>query len=217
MEPIKELSKRLNFQRLFADGKIVNIGCGENPALFPDDTMHVDLDVYKHKNFTRADAHHLPFKDDEFDTAVLGDMLEHCPDPVQVLKEAARVAKKVVATIFEEWRLKEMGTTQADYVAHMEKGIKDMGFKSHYDYLKSLPTIANLIESVTPDSEIMHHPHIHEFKDDDIHKLVSDAGLELSIYHKFVEGHCDGHTIYNWVIVARKRGGDESTGAVQRA
>lgn len=38
----------------------------------------------------------LPFKDNEFNTALLLDMLHHVPDPISLLKEAKRVAKRLV-------------------------------------------------------------------------------------------------------------------------
>jgi len=64
----------------------------------------VDLDKYDVENFVQADAHHLPFKDKEFDTAVLGEILEHVDDPIQVLKEAKRVAKKkIIITVPNEY------------------------------------------------------------------------------------------------------------------
>jgi ubiquinone/menaquinone biosynthesis C-methylase UbiE len=189
---------------MFAEGKVVNIGCGEDPALFGDDTVHVDLDVYNHKQFVKADAHDLPFKDFEFDTAVLGDMLEHTPDPVKVLSEAGRVAKKVVATIYEEWRLKEQGVTIQDFVANFHNSTKKMGFKTHLDYLKSIPGHKDKIVSVTSDDEVPHHPHLHEFKNDDIRRMVKEAGLETIIYYKFQEGEFEGRPVYNWLIVASR-------------
>lgn len=41
-----------------------------------------------------ADAAYLPFGNDSFDTVLLFDVLEHTPDDVAVLKEAARVARR---------------------------------------------------------------------------------------------------------------------------
>lgn len=215
MGPIEGLSPRLNYQRILAEGKIVNIGCGEDPALFREAAVHVDLDVYNHKNFVMADAHDLPFKDQEFDTAILGDMLEHTPDPVKVLKEAGRVAKRVVATIYEEWRLKEQGNTIQDFVNNFHNSTKKMGFKTHLDYLKSLPDHKDKIVSVTSDDEVPHHPHLHEFKDRDIFRMVDEAGLEIQIYHKFHEGDYQGRPTYNWLIVA-SRGENAGLGAVLR-
>jgi SAM-dependent methyltransferase len=41
-----------------------------------------------------ADAAHLPFDDKEFDFSVLLTVLEFCPDPAEVLREALRVTRK---------------------------------------------------------------------------------------------------------------------------
>jgi ubiquinone/menaquinone biosynthesis C-methylase UbiE len=68
-------TRRVEMQKLFAEGRIVNLGCGEDPCDFGERAVHVDLDVYNYPNFVQADIHHLPFKDKEFDTAVLGDVL----------------------------------------------------------------------------------------------------------------------------------------------
>ena len=43
-----------------------------------------------------ADAESLPFPDDLFDVAVLGEIIEHVHDPVVVLREASRVARRLV-------------------------------------------------------------------------------------------------------------------------
>ncbi len=62
----------------------------------------IDLDLYDLPNFFQMDAHHLEFPDNSFDVAVLGDLLEHVEDPSQVLKEAHRVAKRLVITVPDE-------------------------------------------------------------------------------------------------------------------
>ena len=195
-------SQRMRYQRMFAKGRIVNLGCGENPCNFDEDVVHVDIDTYNHKNFVQADIHHLPFKDNEFDTAVLGDVLEHSPDPVQMLREAGRVAKKVVATVFEEWRIDGGAPEMID---RMKRDEKVMGFDNHLSYLKSLPTVKDKIVSVTDDSIISHHPHIQQFTDKNLKKIIDDAGLEVIIFHKFQEGIHEGRIWYNWLIIAQKK------------
>lgn len=57
-------------------------------------------------NVVQGDAHELPqFKDDQFDIALVGDVIEHLTDPQITLAEAARVAKYVlISTPYEyEW------------------------------------------------------------------------------------------------------------------
>lgn len=199
------MSNRLVYQKQFAEGRVVNIGCGEVPVDFGPDTVQVDMDVYNHPNFVQADAHNLPFKDNEFDTAVLGDILEHSPDPAQMLREAGRVAKKVVATIYEEWRLDEMGKTNEEYLTNMHNGLNKMGFSSHLEYLKSLPDHKDKIISVTPDDpKRPHHPHIHMFTDESLLKIVKESGLQIVIFHRFQEGVYEERPTYNWLLVARR-------------
>jgi ubiquinone/menaquinone biosynthesis C-methylase UbiE len=119
--------------------KILNIGSG-NGWIFKDSglsVIHVDIDKYNIPYFIQMDAHDLKFPDKSFDVAVLGELLEHVRDPVQVLKEAKRVAKKLVITTPNEaeWislyrpyqpieeRLAETGLTKRQLVIRDNPGI----------------------------------------------------------------------------------------------
>lgn len=202
MEIIEGLSKRLNYQRAFAEGKIVNIGCGEDPAQFGEAAVHVDFDKYNHKNFVQADAHKLPFNDDEFDTAVLGDILEHSPDPAQMLREAGRVAKKLVATIYEEWR--HEGMTQDEKVQAMHDELKKMGFNSLREQFDALPRHRETCVEIVEDDVLPHHPHIQNFTAESLMTVIKDSGLEIQTFAKFQEGAHEGKATYNWLLVAHK-------------
>lgn len=90
---------------------IVDIGCSDG-FMFRDhplDVIEVDMvyafpSRYKGKiKFVKANAHYLPFKNKSFKCAILGDMLEHVEDPVQVLKEVERIAKDIFITVPNEW------------------------------------------------------------------------------------------------------------------
>jgi len=97
------------YSKIDLNKKIVDIGCGDayvwkrfNIYGHKNVTL-VDIDLYEHPNFVRADAHNLPFKDKSFDIALLCEVLEHVRDPVQVLKEAKRVTKeKILITVPDE-------------------------------------------------------------------------------------------------------------------
>lgn len=49
--------------------------------------------VAEHVTLRRAEAQHLPFPDGHLDAVVLGEILEHVPDPEVCIKEALRVVK----------------------------------------------------------------------------------------------------------------------------
>jgi SAM-dependent methyltransferase len=65
------------------------------------------------KRFIKGDIAKTPFANHEFDVAVVAEVLEHVPCPVACLREAARVAKRVlITTPFEnrwtnpaQWRI----------------------------------------------------------------------------------------------------------------
>jgi len=102
------MSNRLGWIRgnCRAGEKILDIGSAsgftfKGTELEPYVTF-VDLDLYDMPNFFQMDAHNLTFPDKSFDVAILGDILEHVEDPVQVLKEARRVAKRLVITVPDE-------------------------------------------------------------------------------------------------------------------
>lgn len=50
------------------------------------------------QRFLKGDIQQTPFSNAEFDVAVVAEVLEHVPNPVACLKEAARVAKRVLIT-----------------------------------------------------------------------------------------------------------------------
>lgn len=89
-------------------GSILDIGTG-NGHIFRGSGLNVtalDINELKPDEFPQvvADAHGLPFEDNSFDCCVLGEILEHVHNPILVMREAARVArKKVVLTVPDEY------------------------------------------------------------------------------------------------------------------
>lgn len=87
--------------------RIIDIGSNDghifNGTPFVKYVTNVDLDIYEIPNFYRMSADDLKFPDKTFDIALLAEILEHVEDPVKVLKEANRVAKRVLMTIPDEY------------------------------------------------------------------------------------------------------------------
>jgi ubiquinone/menaquinone biosynthesis C-methylase UbiE len=68
---------------------------GEVVALdLPDAGLRADWQAYPGPRFLHANAHTLPFADDQFDLVVAAEVLEHLPDPHQGLAEMARVGRR---------------------------------------------------------------------------------------------------------------------------
>jgi SAM-dependent methyltransferase len=93
------LYPRLN---TFLDGRVLDVGCGIGDMLrFRKNTVGVDInpDLVKWCRSQGLNAHlldgeTLPFKNNEFQGAVLDNVLEHLTEPVPLLNEIHRVITK---------------------------------------------------------------------------------------------------------------------------
>jgi len=89
-------------------GTILDIGSA-NGWVFKGSGLNVtclDINEFPPGEFPQivADAHDLPFEDKSFAVVCCNEILEHVHNPILVLKEAARVArKKVVFTVPDEY------------------------------------------------------------------------------------------------------------------
>ena len=99
-----------------ARGKLLDLGCGKAPLYeayrnFVTESICVDWASSLHKNphlDVEADlTKPLPFRDEEFDTIILSDVLEHIPVPEQLWREMARIlasrGKIIVNVPFFYW------------------------------------------------------------------------------------------------------------------
>jgi len=84
--------------------KVLDVGMGSgsisyllNKKGFSVTSVDVaNLSIYEDLSPVIYDGHKLPFENKQFDTAVIIHVLHHCEDGIEVLKEAKRVAKRVV-------------------------------------------------------------------------------------------------------------------------
>lgn len=86
--------------RRYATGRLLDLGCGKVPLYgsykqYVTDIICIDRKNTLHKNeyldFECDITNGLPFQDNEFDTIVLSDVLEHMPQPENLWKEMCRV------------------------------------------------------------------------------------------------------------------------------
>ena len=92
---------------------VVEIGCGDGAVLVEMAARGWVVDGFelaenaanraRQRNIARRverfDGEHVPAETDEYDLAVLSHVLEHVPDPLPLLKEAARVAPNVLVEV----------------------------------------------------------------------------------------------------------------------
>lgn len=185
----------VTFQQEHAEPPVLNIGVGANPAQWSgEDYVHVDIDRWNYPNMVQGDAHQLPFRSDSFTTAVLGDVLEHVPEPIVVLREAARIAPKVVMTTFQEWRLGRTGR-------NIEVGVRLFAptADDRKPYLDSGRCLAFM-----PESTLTHTAHIWQWSRPLLDSIIRMSGLRVEIEGSDSPGVHDGHELYNYLFVLRR-------------
>src|SRR3989344_3908004 len=88
---LRELEKFL--KKYATNARVLDVGSGGSAydKFFPN-RVTVDIDPARNPDIV-ADAHHLPFKDGEFETILCTEVLEHIENPFEVEKEFWRVLK----------------------------------------------------------------------------------------------------------------------------
>ncbi len=131
----------------FMYGRVLDIGCGDAIYLWggrpPDFVTCVDLDIYPHTH-VQAAAEALPFRDNTFDTALMLEVLEHVDDVEAALKEALRVAKRVIISYpdesYEECKARRPSVEDLIRLEKTAFGLREAyaegeaGFKAHYHW-----------------------------------------------------------------------------------
>jgi SAM-dependent methyltransferase len=84
----------------YCKGKLIDLGCGNVPLYeayrdYTTDNICVDWSNTQHKNkyldFECDLTRNLPFRENEFNTIILADVLEHIPQPEHLWKEMGRI------------------------------------------------------------------------------------------------------------------------------
>lgn len=123
-------------------GKLIDLGCGKAPLYeaykdLVESAICVDWPNASHgKDYLDFECdltQELPFQDQEFDTIILSDVLEHIPEPEKLLQEMYRIlrneGKALINVPFFYW----LHETPYDYYRYTEFGLRYLaesaGFK----------------------------------------------------------------------------------------
>jgi SAM-dependent methyltransferase len=82
-------------------GSVLDVGCRGRELVghLPGDTRYVGMDLFPPADVIASAEDPFPFADDEFDTVVLADVLEHLDNPHRALDEAMRVGARSVIVL----------------------------------------------------------------------------------------------------------------------
>ena len=113
----------------FLSGKVLDIGSGR---CYISERLHknnLDVKCLDVKDLSQTsmkvtvyNGKKMPFKDNEFDSALIAYVLHHCEEPLQVLKEARRVCKGNIV-IFEDTK-PSFFTNAMDFAANWIRGVE---------------------------------------------------------------------------------------------
>jgi len=180
-----------------SEGKILDIGCerGELWKIFGSkDVTGIDCDNWnpEHIKFIQGFAEDLPFRNNEFDTVILGDILEHVKDIDIVIKEAFRVCKnKLIITVPDEYHYNGIKPFWGKKEALNPK-IDPGGYQQ---YLLSKQKESHLID----DDEFPHLWHVRHFNKSSFVQMIRKVSKKYKI-----ESHSGGGWAFYYAIVNKE-------------
>jgi len=120
----KNLEKFL--EKHATDKRVLDLGSGGSSyhRFFPN-RVSVDIDPERKPDIV-ADAHNLPFKDDEFEFVLCTEMLEHVQDPAKVISEIKRVLTKGGVVLLTTRFIFPLHDAPHDYWRFTEYGLKNL-------------------------------------------------------------------------------------------
>lgn len=168
-----------------------------------DSITGLDCDAWKGIfPLVRGDAHRLPFRDESFDTVVLGDILEHVVDDYRVLAEALRVAcQQVIATTPDEYGW----DPELNPFKPIEEWIHEYG--DDYGRLQESETTGLRTDYATceewvRDEQVLHLHHVRWYDYGKVTNLLKSTGRPYALEHIHYHGNPPKFT--NFAVVIAK-------------
>lgn len=136
-------------EQIPAGARVVDIGCSDAPVTWNiSNVTYVDTEPYEKlaadcrtlgrtpfpkERFVQIDADKgLPFTDGQFEVVLATEIFEHVNDPVALLREVARIGRKIVITIPNEydWDEKWKPFQNPTHVRHYTRGMVEEQLKN---------------------------------------------------------------------------------------
>jgi SAM-dependent methyltransferase len=138
----RNLYKYYKLYSLRLNGDLLDIGCGSKPYknLFDHCKSYVGLEVESNSNSPEVeftyDGKTFPFKDENFDSAICSEVLEHVFEPEIFLKEVNRVLKKNGLVIFTLPFFWDEHEQPYDFARYTSFGLKYILEKQNFEILE---------------------------------------------------------------------------------
>ena len=125
--------KKLKRMASLSAGKCLDIGFAQKPNPFLSNVYGIDVqEVEKPVNYEKVfvvnlNKESLPFKEKEFDTVLVGDVIEHVENPSHILREINRVLKEKGKLILSTPHANHWWTTIHNWFLHPFINDPDVG------------------------------------------------------------------------------------------
>jgi ubiquinone/menaquinone biosynthesis C-methylase UbiE len=148
-----------------APKRALEVGCGEGVIAsklqerfdevvaldLPDAGLRREWQAYEGPRFLHADAHALPFEDDQFDLVVAVEVLEHLTDPLEGLHELARVGRRhLVVSVPREPVFRSCNLVAGRYVRNLGNTPGHLHHWSKRGFQRMVASVATVREVTSP-------------------------------------------------------------------
>jgi ubiquinone/menaquinone biosynthesis C-methylase UbiE len=125
---------------------------GEVVALdLPDAGLRADWRRHAGPRYLHASAQRLPFADDRFDVVVAAEVLEHLPDPLQGLREMARVGRRhLVLSVPQEPIFRSCNLVAGRYLRDLGNTPGHLNHWSRRGFVRFVSQVADVREVTSP-------------------------------------------------------------------
>lgn len=145
--------------------RTLEVGCGEGVITgrlqsrwgavwaldLPDAGLRADWRDVPGPHFLHADAHRLPFADNQFDAVVSVEVLEHLTDPLTGLREIARVGRQhLVLSVPREPIFRSCNLLTGRYIRDLGNTPGHLHHWSSGEFVEFVSTVADVREVTRP-------------------------------------------------------------------